>query len=133
VTRPMGALAASFVFTASCDYDCGDQGGRGLFVLVLLCTPVAALGVLLLAAGRSDRRGRRWPVRLALATVALCTLLLAGSTVAAAVAGVDNLTGQPRAGRWWLGISGVLGLMTVGASRALWIAWRRRAQAPTTG
>jgi hypothetical protein len=29
---PAGCLAASVPFAATCDYDCGDMGGRGLLV-----------------------------------------------------------------------------------------------------
>jgi hypothetical protein len=37
---PLAAtLAGSVGFAASCEYDCGDQGGRGLLVLTFLCTP----------------------------------------------------------------------------------------------
>jgi hypothetical protein len=42
-------FAESIRFGVTCDYDCGDAGGRGLFLLLLLCTPPAAVGVLLAA------------------------------------------------------------------------------------
>ncbi len=54
----VAAVAWSFGFTTTCEYDCGDQGGRGLFLLVLLCTPPAAVGVLLLARANGRRSHR---------------------------------------------------------------------------
>ena len=52
-----GALGWSVLFATQCEVDCGDAGGRGLFLLVLLCTPPAALGLLLLVATSRRRAG----------------------------------------------------------------------------
>jgi MFS family permease len=123
-----GALAGSVVFTASCDYDCGDMGGRGLFVLVLLCTPFAAAGILVLAptAGRWSGRMARVATKLVVAAVASCTLILTGAALAAGVEGAHQLTTDPPTGIWWLVIATVLAAMAAAAVLALRAAWRRR-------
>jgi hypothetical protein len=146
---PLAAtLVGSVIWSTSCDYDCGDQGGKGLFILLLLCTPLAAAGVLALAAAgrRSPALDRRVLVRLGrravLTPVLLCALLLTGTAVAALAGGVDKLTsgpqihyaGDPDAGReqadeegvFLLVVGGVLGLMAAGTAAALWAAWRMR-------
>ena len=82
---PLAAtLVGGLLETAGCDYDCGDQGGRGYFILLLLCTPVAAFGLLLVGV-------RGLPSKLVAAGAAACVLLLAGVTVAAGVDGVAML------------------------------------------
>jgi hypothetical protein len=141
------AVAWSFGFTATCEYDCGDMGGRGLFLLVLLCTPPAAVGVLLLARadGHRSHRLARLVSRLIAAGVVLCTLVLVGAAIAALAEGVTQLTTEPgihrigatepsahdraeqrEAGIWWLIIATVLIAMATTAVRALWAASRKR-------
>jgi hypothetical protein len=122
------AVAWSFGFTASCEYDCGDMGGRGLFLLVLLCTPPAAVGVLMLA----PLSGKHWPRAIPAmvgAVVVFCTLVLVGVAIAASVAAVDQLI-DPEAGRepalFWLVVATVLTAMATTAVIALRAAWRKR-------
>jgi hypothetical protein len=125
------AVAWSFAFTASCEYDCGDQGGRGLFLLVLLCTPPAAVGVLMLAraGGRRSHRLARLVTRLIVGGVVLCTLVLIGVSIAASVAAVDQLI-HPESGHapalFWLIVATVLIAMATTAVLALSAAWRKR-------
>ena len=128
---PLAAtLAAGFVAGTRCDVDCGDQG-RGYFILLLLCTPVAAIGVLMIGL-------RGLPSKLTATVVALCVLLLAGVAVAATVDGVRKLTTEPQThtigltepseaertqtredGIAMLVLGGVLGLMALGGVLAL--------------
>jgi hypothetical protein len=58
------------------------MGGRGLFVLLLLCTPPAAIGVLMLARTGDSPAGRLFTWGAA-ATVLLGTAVLAGAAIAA--------------------------------------------------
>jgi hypothetical protein len=141
------AVAWSFGFTATCEYDCGDMGGRGLFLLVLLCTPPAAVGVLLLARadGYRSHRLARLVARLIVAGVVLCTLVLIVAAIAALAEGVTQLTTEPgihrigatepseydraqqrEAGIWWLIVATVLIAMATTAVLALSAAWRKR-------
>jgi hypothetical protein len=139
-----GTLAGSVVFTATCEYDCGDMGGRGLFILLLLCTPPAAAGVLVLAATGGGMMGRL-VTRAAVGAVALCTVVLAGAALAAGIEGISELAGEPEvhrigqtepsqyerdqareAGLFWLVIATVLAAMALTAALALWAAWKKR-------
>jgi hypothetical protein len=146
-----GTIASSLAFSATCDYDCGDMGGRGLFVLLLLCTPPAAAGVLVLAATseRNPTRGLRSVLvrltsRAAVATVVLCVVVLAGAAIAAGVAGVTELASEPEvhrlgqtepseferdqareAGLFFLIVASVLAAMAISAALALWAAWKK--------
>ena len=139
------AVAWSFGFTATCDYDCGDMGGRGLFLLVLLCTPPAAVGVLMLATadGRRSHRLTRLAARVIVGGVVLCTLVLVVCAIAALAEGIDELTTEPgihrigatepseydraqqrEAGIFWLIVATVLTAMATTAVLALRAAWR---------
>jgi hypothetical protein len=141
------AVAWSFSFTASCEYDCGDMGGRGLFLLVLLCTPPAAVGVLMLATADGQRSYRltRLVTRVIVGGVVLCTLVLAICAIAALAEGITQLTTEPGihrigqtepsaydraqardAGIFWLIVAAVLTAMAATAVLALSAAWRRR-------
>jgi hypothetical protein len=130
----IGALAGSVVFTAGCDYDCGDMGGRGLLVLVLLCTPPAAVGVLVLATiGSAGRPGvRRLAHGLLVAAVLLCVLVLSGFAIAADIGALNRLTGggprQAVAGEdtFMIVVAVVLTAMATVAALALGAAWRKR-------
>jgi hypothetical protein len=122
------AVAWSFGFMATCEYDCGDMGGRGLFLLVLLCTPPAAVGLLMLA----PLGGQRWPraIRgLVGAVVVFCTLVLVGVAIAASVAAVNQLL-DPESGHepalFWLVVAAVLTAMASTAVLALRAASRKR-------
>jgi hypothetical protein len=143
----VGAVVWSFSFTASCEYDCGDMGGRGLFLLVLLCTPPAAVGVLMLATADGQRSHRlvRLVTGLIMGGVVLCTLVLVICAIAAFAEGITELTTEPgihrigqtepsaydrakqrEAGIWWLIIATVLTAMATTAVLALRAAWRKR-------
>jgi hypothetical protein len=143
----VGAVVWSFRFTASCEYDCGDMGGRGLFLLVLLCTPPAAVGVLMLATADGQRSHRlvRLVTGLIMGGVVLCTLVLVICAIAALAEGITELTTEPgihrigqtepsaydrakqrEAGIWWLIIATVLTAMATTAVLALRAAWRKR-------
>jgi hypothetical protein len=143
----VGAVVWSFSFTASCEYDCGDMGGRGLFLLVLLCTPPAAVGVLMLATADGQRSHRlvRLVTGLIMGGVVLCTLVLVICAIAALAEGITELTTEPgihrigqtepsaydrakqrEAGIWWLIIATVLTAMATTAVLALRAAWRKR-------
>jgi hypothetical protein len=122
------AVAWSFGFTATCEYDCGDMGGRGLFLLVLLCTPPAAVGLLMLAplGGQPWSRAIRGLVG---AVVMFCTLVLVGVAIAASVAAVDQLIDPEsghEAGIFWLIVAALLTAMASTAAVALRAAWRKR-------
>jgi hypothetical protein len=140
-----GALAGSIAFTASCDHDCGDMGGRGLFILVLLCTPPAALGLLAIARTTSGSAAGCLAGRAVVAVILLCTLTLAGSAIAAGIEGLQELSREPvshrigvpeptaydrqqarEAGIFWLIIATVLAAMAATAVLALRAAWRLR-------
>jgi hypothetical protein len=141
------AVAWSFGFTATCDYDCGDMGGRGLFLLVLLCTPPAAVGVLMLATADGQRSHRlvKLVTGLIVGGVALCTLVLVICAIAALAEGITELTTEPGihrigqtepsaydraqardAGIAWLIVAAVLTAMATTAVLALAAAWRKR-------
>jgi hypothetical protein len=149
-----GAFLFAFVGGTGCDYDCSDQG-KGVFILVLLCTPLAAAGVLALAAAGRKARGPRTPAARTPATrlarqgrravvipVVLCALLLGGTAVSVVAGGIDKLTSPPRVnyigdpdagrrqadreGEFLLGVGGLLVLMATGTGGALWAAWRMR-------
>jgi hypothetical protein len=143
----VGAVVWSFSFTATCEYDCGDMGGRGLFLLVLLCTPPAAVGVLMLATADGQRSHRlvRLVTGLIMGGVVLCTLVLVICAIAALAEGITELTTEPgihrigqtepsaydrakqrEAGIWWLIIATVLTAMATTAVLALRAAWRKR-------
>jgi hypothetical protein len=124
----VGAVVWSFSFTASCEYDCGDMGGRGLFLLVLLCTPPAAVGVLMLATANGQRSHRlvRLVTGLIVGGVVLCTLVLVICAIAALAEGITDLTTGREAGIWWLIIATVLTAMATTAVLALRAAWRKR-------
>jgi Na+-driven multidrug efflux pump len=143
----VGAVVWSFSFTASCEYDCGDMGGRGLFLLVLLCTPPAAVGVLMLATADGQRSHRlvRLVTGLIMGGVVLCTLVLVICAIAALAEGITELTTEPgihrigqtepsaydrakqrEAGIWWLIIATLLTAMATTAVLALRAAWRKR-------
>jgi hypothetical protein len=143
----VGAVVWSFSFAASCEYDCGDMGGRGLFLLVLLCTPPAAVGVLMLATADGQRSHRlvRLVTGLIMGGVVLCTLVLVICAIAALAEGITELTTEPgihrigqtepsaydrakqrEAGIWWLIIATVLTAMATTAVLALRAAWRKR-------
>jgi hypothetical protein len=143
----VGPVVWSFSFTASCEYDCGDMGGRGLFLLVLLCTPPAAVGVLMLATADGQRSHRlvRLVTGLIMGGVVLCTLVLVICAIAALAEGITELTTEPgihrigqtepsaydrakqrEAGIWWLIIATVLTAMATTAVLALRAAWRKR-------
>jgi hypothetical protein len=129
-------MSAAWAFAGvGCGVDCGDAG-RGYFVLVLLCTPPAAVGVLAL--------GGRAP-RLAVGAVMLCTLALIAAAIAAAVSGFHELTTEPQvhrlgqtepsqfdrdqareAGIFWLVIAAVLTTLAAVAAFALRAAWQKR-------
>jgi hypothetical protein len=122
------AVVWSFGFTATCEYDCGDMGGRGLFLLVLLCTPPAAVGLLMLA----PLGAQRWPraIRgLVGAVVVFCTLMLVAVAIAASVAALDQLidaeSGHEPA-LFWLVVAVALTAMATTAVLALRAAWRGR-------
>ena len=155
--RPLGLLLLaplavvlfrSVFLTGGCDIDCGDQN-RSNFVVLLLCTPFAAVGVLLLmttARPQGSGRAMRAVNRLGVAAVAICVVLLTGAAIAAGAAGIDNLTGggsqvhaigspeadeysneqSQRAGKAWLGVAAVLGTLAILALLALWAAWGLR-------
>jgi hypothetical protein len=135
---PLGAtLAGGFVEGTSCDFDCGDQG-RGYFILALICTPLAALGVRLL--------GVRGLLSKSIAVaVLLVTLVLAGVAIAAGAEGIDKLTSEPEThmigrtepsayerrqaredGIAMVVLGGCLGLLATGAGLSLRAAWRKR-------
>jgi hypothetical protein len=141
------AVVWSFSFTASCDYDCGDMGGRGLFLLVLLCTPPAAVGVLMLATADGQRSHRlvKLVTGLIVGGVVLCTLVLVICAIAALAEGITELTTEPgihrigqtepsaydraqqrEAGIFWLIVATVLAAMATTAVLALRAAWRKR-------
>jgi hypothetical protein len=143
----LGAVAWSFAFAATCEYDCGDSGGRGLFLLVLLCTPPASVGVLLLATADGQRRHRltRLVMRVIAGGVVLCTLVLVICAIAALVEGITELTTEPgvhrigatepsdydraqqrEAGIWLLIVAAVLTAMATTAVLALRAGWRKR-------
>jgi hypothetical protein len=124
----VGAVVWSFSFTATCEYDCGDMGGRGLFLLVLLCTPPAAVGVLMLATADGQRSHRlvRLVTGLIMGGVVLCTLVLVICAIAALAEGITDLTTGREAGIWWLIIATVLTAMATTAVLALRAAWRKR-------
>jgi hypothetical protein len=124
----VGAVVWSFSFTATCEYDCGDMGGRGLFLLVLLCTPPAAVGVLMLATANGQRSHRlvRLVTGLIVGGVVLCTLVLVICAIAALAEGITDLTTGREAGIWWLIIATVLTAMATTAVLALRAAWRKR-------
>jgi hypothetical protein len=44
----VAATVVLFVFQSGCEIDCGDAGGRGLFLYWLATTPTAFLGILVL-------------------------------------------------------------------------------------
>lgn len=154
--RPLGLLLLaplavvlfrSVFLTGGCDVDCGDEN-RSNFVVLLMCTPLAALGVLLLmTTARPEGSGRVMRIvnRLGVAAVVVCVVLLAGAAIAAGVAGVDNMTsGDSRvqgvgqeagdyererrddAGKAWLGVAAVLGTLASLSTLALWAAWGSR-------
>jgi len=145
---PLAAtIVAGVRMSFTCDYDCGDSGGRGLFLLMLLSTPPAAVGVLFLAIanGRQAPRLVRVARRVGVAAVVLCTLVLCGSAIAALSEGVSELTGEPQvhtigqtepsdyeyaqareAGLAWLVIGTVLAAMATTSVLALRAAWRKR-------
>jgi hypothetical protein len=145
---PLVAVVVSAVgFMSTCDYDCGDAGGRGLFLLVLLCTPPAAVGVLLVALTgvRQKHRLTTLVSSLIAAGVVLCTVVLAGAAIASLAEGVSELTTEPQvhrigqtepsdwdyaqareAGIWWLVIGTVLAAMAATSVLALRTAWRKR-------
>ena len=128
---PLAAtLVAGFVAGTDCDVDCGDQG-RGYFILMLLCTPLAALGILLIGV-------RGLPSKLTAAIVALCLLVLLGVAVAAGVDGLRKLSTEPEThtigrtepsaaertqaredGLAMLALGGALGLLGLGGALAL--------------
>jgi hypothetical protein len=143
----VAAVAWSFGFTTTCEYDCGDQGGRGLFLLVLLCTPPAAVGVLMLATadGQRSHRLTRLVTRVIAGGVVLCTLVLVICAIAALAEGITQLTTEPgihhigqsepsaydraqarEAGIFWLIVAAVLAAMATTAALALSAAWRKR-------
>jgi hypothetical protein len=130
----VGALTASVQFTATCDYDCGDMGGRGLFVLVLLCTPPAAVGLFVLATMRSaDPTGlQRLARRLLIAAVLFCVLVLSGFAIAADIGALNRLAGGgpshslPGEDVFMIVVAIVLTAMATTAVLALRAAWRRR-------
>ena len=129
-----GAIVASSSFMAHCDTDCGDQGGRGLFLLVLLCTPPAALGLLVLAAmGPATAGGLYRLVRLlAVAAVLFCVLVLSGFALAADIGALNRLAGSgPReASRgedtFMVVVAVVLTATATTAVLACRAAWRKR-------
>jgi hypothetical protein len=141
------AVAWSFAFTATCEYDCGDMSGRGLFLLVLLCTPPASVGLLMLATadGQRSHRLTRLVTRAIVGGVVLCTIVLAICAIAALAEGITELTTEPgvhrigatepseydraqqrEAGIWLLIIATVLTAMATTAVLALRAAWRKR-------
>jgi hypothetical protein len=135
-----GAGALSVAWAAAgvgCRVECGDTG-RGLFVLVLLSTPPGALGLLALAAanGRPTRLPgalQRLAIRVAVAAVLLCALVLVGVAIAAGVGAVNRVADGPerytgREGVFMLVVAVVLGAMAAGTVLALSAAWRRRGQ-----
>lgn len=142
----VAAVAWSVELTFTCEYDCGDMG-RGLFMLVLLCTPPTAVGVLLvtLTGGRWTHGLTRLVCRLIAAGVVLCTLVLVWAAIASLAEGVTELTTEPgvhrigqtepsdydraqarEAGIWWLVIGTVLAAMAATSALALRAAWRGR-------
>jgi hypothetical protein len=139
-------LTESVRFGMTCDYDCGDSGGRGLFMLLLLCTPPAAVGVLVAAPAGAERpSGLTRLVRgLAVAAIICCTIGLIVATLAALGAGIHDLTTDPQVHRigqtepsayeraqqreggvLWLVVAAVLAAMSTGAVLALRAAYRR--------
>jgi hypothetical protein len=136
-------LAESVRFGLTCDYDCGDSGARGLFMLLLLCTPPAAMGLLLAAPAGTSGLAR--VVRgLAVAAVVCCTIGLIVATLAAVGAGIHDLTTDPQVHRigqtepsayeraqqreggiWWLLVAAVLASLSAAALLALRAAYRR--------
>ena len=135
---PLAAtLAGGFVESMSCDVDCGDRG-RGYFILALICTPPAALGVWLLGV-------RGLLSKSIAAAVLLFTLVLAGVAIAAGAEGIDTLTSEPEThtigrtepsayerrkaredGIAMLVLGGCLGMPATGAAISLRAAWRSR-------
>jgi hypothetical protein len=139
------AIVESVGFMADCDYDCGDMGGRGLFLSVLLSTPPAALGVLMIASTSSGRAAGRLVGRAVIAVVVLCTLALAGAAIATGITGLDQLISEPQVHRIGqtkpsayerrearedgialLVVAAVLATMATASVLALRAAWRRR-------
>jgi len=53
-------LSSLLFFQYDCDYDCGDQGGRGVFLFLTLTSPCGAFGAVLIVASlvRDVRAGR---------------------------------------------------------------------------
>jgi hypothetical protein len=90
----LAVLAAAVAKVAPCEADCGDHGGRGAFLGLLTATPLAAVGVALLAVGGASRRTRLlgWAVAaggVLLGVLALLLLLNAADRAAAAITGTD--------------------------------------------
>jgi hypothetical protein len=130
----VGAVAWSVGFTATCEYDCGDQGGRGLFLLVLLCTPPAAAGLYLLTAMGSAEPGRLASTvrRLLVAAVVFCVLVLSGFAIAADIGALNRLTGggpsyaSDDEDIFMIVVAVVLTAIAITAVFALRAAWRSR-------
>jgi hypothetical protein len=95
---------------------------------VLLCTPPAAVGVLMLATANGQRSHRlvRLVTGLIVGGVVLCTLVLVICAIAALAEGITDLTTGREAGIWWLIIATVLTAMATTAVLALRAAWRKR-------
>jgi hypothetical protein len=127
-------VAALWVFAflfiqLGCGDDCGDQGGRGVFFLVTLATPCAALGAgLIVASARREIRdghppGRAWKlgvrgIRIALALGILAMVLLSVALLAMAVAALISPETSDREQRYF-----AAGAYTLFA--ALWSATAR--------
>lgn len=64
VVAALGVYALLF-FQFGCEYDCGDSGGRGVFLLVTLTSPVAVVGAwLIVNSTMQDARAGRPPAPL---------------------------------------------------------------------
>lgn len=106
----------------------------GLLVLLFLCTPPAAAGLLVVATMQPGQAN--WVSRaaslLVAATVAVGVLVLVGFAIAADIGALNRLTGGgPTEGfngedTFLIIVAVILTAMATTAVLALWAAWRKR-------
>jgi hypothetical protein len=101
--------AAALFFMTGCEVDCGDSGGRGMFALVVISTPLAAVGATLAWLGTRAGAPRGAPPFLRRAVLAAVGLGLAAVAFGLALLAIAAFVEAFRQFDGWLTGDGLSG------------------------